>query len=150
MFKISFNIEKEIIMPDEYNLGWLCIEHNDKKLNSIELSGRGLMMIFFSVTSLLECLIKLNSNINKPIRFVGEDSSFILYFKRNKKNEIKIIQNKKVWAKINFQEFFNAIWSLSESLFHEYGKQFEEHNIAFKDWVETRKEVVSIFHIDSG
>lgn len=40
MFKIYFIVEEDVF-PDEYDLGWLNLEHNDKILTSMEYSGKG-------------------------------------------------------------------------------------------------------------
>ena len=148
MFKIYFIVE-EGVFPDEYDLGWLNLEHNDKILTSMEYSGKGLMMIFFSVTELLKCLIKLNTQKSKLISFIGEDSSYNLYFNRNRNNEVEIIINNKIWSKVEFKIFSNAILDLSESLYKKYKSHFEKDNIALKDWAVTRKEVNSIFHLEN-
>ena len=141
MFKLDFEFYEEVRIPDEYCLGWLTIKHDDLVLKSSELSGRGLMMVFFSLTSLLESLIQLKVSINKPIRFIGEDSAFILFFKRNNKNEVEIIYEKKTWPKLSFNEFSLQTWRLSESLFNKYSDKFEKGNIALVDWLNVRKEV---------
>lgn len=107
------------------------------------------MMIFFSVTELLKCLIKLNTQKNKLISFIGEDSSYNLYFNRNRNNEVEIIINNKIWSKVEFKIFSNAILDLSESLYKKYKSHFEKDNIALKDWEVTRKEVNSIFHLEN-
>lgn len=140
MFNISFSFDDTVIKPDEYTMGYMNIEHGDDVLSSKDLSGRGLMMVFFSLTSLLESVFKLNEGKSGKFRFVGEDSSFILSFERMGK-KVRIIQDKKVFCEIPFDDFVRVVWGLSESLFSEYGERFDNGNIAKKDWLHIRDKV---------
>ncbi len=144
MFELNFEFREAIVCPDEYSMGWLTMQHNDLVLKSSDLSGRGLMMVFFSITSLLECTIKLNVKKSKPIKFVGEDSSFILFFKRVN-DEVEITHENKTWSKIGFNDFCLSIWKLSQLLFENFNGKFESNNIAWVDWVKVRNETLNVY-----
>ncbi len=47
MLNISFYFDDPIAEPDEYTMGYMNIEYKDQVLRSEDLSGRGLMMVFF-------------------------------------------------------------------------------------------------------
>lgn len=144
MLNIHFDFDGPVEKPDEYTMGYMTIENDGQTLDSKDISGRGLMMVFFSLTSLLESVVKLNEFKPKDFRFVGEDSSFILIFQKFGKNNINILKDKKIFCTVTFNDFARAIWELSESLFDEYDGLFEADNIAVKDWLKVREEAVTI------
>jgi hypothetical protein len=140
MFNICFKFDEPVIDPDEYTMGYMNVECDGDILNSDVLSGRGLMMVFFSLTSLLESIYKLNELEKGEYKFVGEDSSFILNIKK-KGEELRIFQDSKLFCKVSFNEFAHGVWSSSELLLSEYGDQFDNGNIAKKDWLNTKGKV---------
>lgn len=144
MFNISFCFDEIVEKPDEYTMGYISIESDEGIVNSKDMSGRGLMMVFFSLTSLLESIVELKNIDSGNYRFVGEDSAFILIFEKSKNGNIIIMQGGKTFCTISFSDFVNGVWEVSELLFSKYERFFDNDNIAKKDWLRAREDVASI------
>lgn len=150
MVHIFFKLDDSSLeTPNEYTMGHLTIESDGVKLESECMSGRGLMMVFFSITSLLEAVVKLSQINVDEYKFVGEDSSFILYFKKGKNGNINVIKEKTIFFELKFDEMVKAIWSLSESFLNLYGDQMRETSAAKKDWIKVRGEVASLLKVNA-
>ncbi len=142
MLNISFRFEEEpVTSPSEYTMGYMRIEFGSDNIDSEELQGRGLMMVFFSVSSLLEMIYKLTTEDLDEYRFVGEDSSFILFFNKNRRGEIDIVKDKKTIFTVGFDDLAKSVWSLSKALYREYGDQMLSSSSAKKDWVSAIEKI---------
>ncbi|MCU7860670.1 MAG: hypothetical protein KZQ86_12765 [Candidatus Thiodiazotropha sp. (ex Lucinoma kastoroae)] len=140
MFYISFDFDEVVENPDEYTMGYMIIENDGEILNSKDMLGRGMMMVFFSLVSLLESIVQLSQLNAKEYEFVGEDSSFILIFKKTDQGSINIFKDKSSFCTVSFNDFVNAVWDVSEVLYKEYGDLIDSNNIAKKDWLSAREE----------
>jgi hypothetical protein len=145
MLEFTFSLAECCDTPHEFDLGYMEIEIGSQKITSRDLLGRGQMMIFLSITSLLDGVISLVNNNNYS--FAGEDSSFAFILKKRANGDISLIYDKREFCKVALNDLVKATWAASENLYQKYGQHLEGSGAAKEGWDYMRCKYLDTYDV---
>jgi hypothetical protein len=133
MLKIQFQLDPSDESVHEFDLGHFLIETEGLVVTSRDRVPDQSMMVFIAASDFLGGMVDMLDKKKKRYEFVGCDSSFILNFIRNKKDEIEIMHNKKKLCSVGDVELINAAYNASNELIQMYGQGLAGSGAAKKD-----------------
>lgn len=121
MLKISFYITPIDNTISGFELGGIEIFHNENIISSKNKFPDQSMMIFISISDLLEGIISISKNKKQQFRFIGTDSSFIINFEIS--NKYIFLESLDEKIKIEYDIFIENLYNSSLLFYEKYVKE---------------------------
>ncbi|MFF1347075.1 hypothetical protein ACFVZJ_13950 [Streptomyces sp. NPDC058322] len=116
MIKMKFSVRPEQGRSSGFDLGDIVCEGESGSVSSVGHAPDQGMMIYPSVTLLLDCLRTLVTDGKKPVSFTGSDTSFRLDFRSNDNGFVSVSANGQLLGKSSIEDLAHEVLRPAQEL----------------------------------
>lgn len=143
MIDIKFEIDVDSSPTSGLSMGHLEIECNKVKITSKTRDNKFMMMLMPSIICLIDGLIVFLGSKKKTYEFYAVDSSFKITFKKESQ-ETLFIEFKDDLIQVSIEQFIQALYSSSLSVWEENKRELHENDIIIDDYTDSLSELFKL------
>lgn len=151
MRKLTFKIELEESTSrgvDSFSRGHITVEGDDEIISSKGKNPDQSMMIFLSVVHLLDGISNLmDKTINSEFEFIGVDSSFQFFVKKEVESFIIIDSKKRSLGVIKIKDFADSLWQAIEKFVAYYTEVLDREEAIYEDLISSIQQFKQKFNL---